>query len=88
MKGIFIIERKQDFLNLLHDFDFERSACEKTRKESKMASTISPPVLHPLSVRCLHNAHPGRPVKAQVYGFSPQPEAAYVISDDSDSIDS
>ncbi|XWS33698.1 hypothetical protein CRYUN_Cryun22dG0105300 [Craigia yunnanensis] len=31
-----------------------------------MASTISLPVLHSLSVRCLRNAHPGRSVKSQV----------------------
>ncbi|XP_021300833.1 uncharacterized protein LOC110429231 [Herrania umbratica] len=30
-----------------------------------MASTISPPVLQSLSVRCAHNAHPGRYVKPQ-----------------------
>ncbi|XVF17787.1 hypothetical protein REPUB_Repub10bG0153800 [Reevesia pubescens] len=31
-----------------------------------MASTVSPTVLHSLSVRCVSNAHPGRSVKAQV----------------------
>ena len=31
-----------------------------------MTSTISPPVLHSLSVRCVQNACPGRSVKAQV----------------------
>ena len=31
-----------------------------------MASTISPPVLRSLSVRCVHNASPGRSVKSQV----------------------
>ncbi|XVF61927.1 hypothetical protein PTKIN_Ptkin08bG0174300 [Pterospermum kingtungense] len=29
-----------------------------------MASTISPPVLHTLSPRCVHNEHPGRSVTA------------------------
>ncbi|OMO56798.1 hypothetical protein CCACVL1_26262 [Corchorus capsularis] len=36
-----------------------------------MASTISPPVLHSLSVRCTNNAHPRRSVKAHVSKPSP-----------------